>query len=105
MAYLIGLVTKEEEAELASRGWEIMVPPKDFHSEVDEMGMRHIMIYVDTDLIKIMNGPDWRSCEHTPYSLGWSAGYNDENAECPYPEDSLQAEEWQQGYVEGSNDC
>ena len=40
----------------------------------------------------------------SPYDQGWDegcdTGYN-ESYECPYPEDSKEAEEWKKGYEDG----
>ena len=61
MAYIVGLLGAEEEAELKRRGWTVeQAPPIDFdtgkplrwHSQ-----MR--MVWVDQDMFKIMDGPDW----------------------------------------------
>jgi hypothetical protein len=63
MAYIIGLVTHEEEAELLRRGWVIEQPPPSLVDDPDEGappdGMQMIMIWVDSDLFAIMDGPDW----------------------------------------------
>jgi len=40
--------------------------------------------------------------EFSPYDLGYSHGYHDEIAECPYPEGSDEEKEYYEGYDEGS---
>ena len=65
MAWIIGAVSRAEMKELERRGWEIEEPPlafltsedyEDFHKHEDEVW---IMVYVDSDVFKIMSGPDW----------------------------------------------
>ncbi len=63
MAYIVGLVSKAELADLHKRGWEDELPPLHFVSG-EEAGdsdpeMRARMFFVDSDLYKIMTGPDW----------------------------------------------
>ena len=66
MAYLIGIVTDEEAALLQRRGWEL----KDLDQDcLDEVGAlredtnntsdRLVMVHVENDLFKVMDGPDW----------------------------------------------
>lgn len=61
MAYLIGLVTKEEAAELVRRGWELKKPPPEFCTDpyTNDQGMQMKMIWVDANLFDIADGPDW----------------------------------------------
>ncbi|HUU88143.1 MAG TPA: hypothetical protein VMX17_10375 [Candidatus Glassbacteria bacterium] len=59
MAYIVGLVTKKEEAELIRRGWETESPPEELRSKELDDEYRTIMIFVDCDLFEIMSGPDW----------------------------------------------
>jgi hypothetical protein len=63
MAFLVGLVTPDEETELKRRGWVIEDPPSDLREEATEDppqdGMRVVMVWVDNDLFTIMDGPDW----------------------------------------------
>lgn len=61
MAYIVGLLTAEEEAELRRRGWEIEdAPAFDFDTGGRVLGSRRMrMVFVDQDMFKIMDGPDW----------------------------------------------
>lgn len=43
--------------------------------------------------------------EEDPYSLGWSDGYQDRLPYNPYPEDSIEWFEYEDGYEQGSRDC
>lgn len=64
MAYIVGLVTKEEQEELEKRGWELEDPPEGLIDEALESDAYKIrMIFVDSSLFDIMNGPDWEK-EH-----------------------------------------
>lgn len=57
-------------------------------------------------MININNANDILDIEEmSPYDLGWVTGYNDELADCPYPDDSKEAEEYKEGYVQGCSDC
>ena len=56
MAYLIGLVNEDEKKELERRGWEFEEPPAELVGEHDK---EMVMVWVDQDLFKIMDGPDW----------------------------------------------
>jgi hypothetical protein len=61
MAYIIGLLSDQEEAELKRRGWTVEQAPKvDFDTGMTSNfpgSMR--MVWVDQDMFKIMDGPDW----------------------------------------------
>lgn len=61
MAYLIGFLSNEEEAELVRRGWEIEDAPRvDFDTgKSSNFPKRLRMVWVDQDMFKIMDGPDW----------------------------------------------
>jgi len=61
MAYIIGLVSPEEKAELERRGWEIETPPTEFETDpyTDNLNHKMIMVWVDSNLFDIMDGPDW----------------------------------------------
>lgn len=73
MAYIAGYVTKEERAILERRGWDVenaskynLVGDTPDHligtpSEEHEV----VVIFVDTNLIDIMSGPDWDTSEQT----------------------------------------
>jgi hypothetical protein len=61
MAYVVGLLTDEEIAELEGRGWELEdcpaeLIPRDMPIE-DRGGMK--MAWVDASMFEIMGGPDW----------------------------------------------
>lgn len=58
MAYIIGVATEEEIIELKRRGWNIEKPPKELIS-IYPPGHKMAMVFVDSDLFDIMNGPDW----------------------------------------------
>jgi hypothetical protein len=63
MAYIIGLLSVEEEAELKRRGWEIeSAPDVDYDGTATSScrpnaGMR--MAWVDAGMFQIMSGPEW----------------------------------------------
>jgi hypothetical protein len=60
MAYVIGLITKEEEIALVRRGWKVEDAPKELidpDSPYDETRMK--MFWIDTGVWDIMTGPDW----------------------------------------------
>jgi hypothetical protein len=58
MAYIVGIVSQEEKAELERRGWEIEVPPTELTSTVED-GDEVIQVWVDSSVFNVMNGPDW----------------------------------------------
>lgn len=60
MAYIIGLVTEDEEKELEKRGWELEPAPAELivvDAEYDRDRLK--MVWVDTSMFEIMSGPDW----------------------------------------------
>ena len=59
MAYIIGLCSNEEVEELKRRGWEIEKPPKSLYQKRPIKGYQTVMVWVDSDMIDIMSGPDW----------------------------------------------
>jgi hypothetical protein len=61
MAYIIGLLSAEEEAELKRRGWTVeQAPNVDFDTGESSNFPRSMrMVWVDQDMFKIMDGPDW----------------------------------------------
>lgn len=61
MAYIIGLLSDQEEAELRRRGWTVEPAPKvDFDTGQTSNFPRSMrMVWVDQDMFKIMDGPDW----------------------------------------------
>jgi hypothetical protein len=68
MAYIVGLLSDQEEAELKRRGWEVEPAPNvDFDTGKTSNFLRSMrMVWVDQDMFKIMDGPDWdkgNTCE------------------------------------------
>ena len=84
MAYIVGLVTKEERKVLEARGWEVedaakyglhwqegncsyKNPPKhpvEYLMNPPEEGMDAVVIFVDASVLSVMSGPDWETkCE------------------------------------------
>ena len=61
MAYIVGILTATEEAELKRRGWEVEeAPPIDFGTGTRSLPSKPMrMVWVDQDMFKIMDGPDW----------------------------------------------
>ena len=61
MAYIIGLLSVQEEAELKRRGWTVEDAPRvDFDTGITShfpQPMR--MVWVDQNMFTIMDGPDW----------------------------------------------
>lgn len=43
--------------------------------------------------------------ELSPYDLGWSQGYDDLLADCPYAEGTKEYDEFWEGYYQGCMDC
>lgn len=71
MAYIIGLLSEEEEAELTRRGWEVEdAPAVDFDSRGASLtpNKRLKMVWVDSSIFQIMDGPDWDKgdCGNSP---------------------------------------
>jgi hypothetical protein len=61
MAYVIGLLTPEEEKKLESRGWELEEPPASLVPKDPTPGMRMRQIHIDVDMFEHLNCP--RCCE------------------------------------------
>lgn len=61
MAYIVGLLNVEEEAELVRRGWQVeKAPPIDFDTGGPSQSPERMrMVWVDQDMFNIMSGPDW----------------------------------------------
>jgi hypothetical protein len=61
MAYVIGLVDDDDRKELERRGWDIEPAPAELvpDSMSIEDRARMLMVWVDTSMFEIMNGPDW----------------------------------------------
>ena len=74
MAYIIGLVSPDEEKELEARGWEVedpreLVIPAEEDEPEEYPGERMRMVWVDNDMLDIMSGPDWDK-SHEDGSVG-----------------------------------
>lgn len=71
MAYIVGYVTAEERAELERRGWEVEEASRyNLVGDNDEYlftkpdpEMQPVVIWVDSDLFEVMDGPDWEKGE------------------------------------------
>ncbi len=61
MAYIVGMLSPEEEAELKRRGWQVeLAPDTDFDTGTRACSFHRMrMVWVDQDMFKIMDGPDW----------------------------------------------
>ena len=65
MAYVVGLLTEEEEQTLKTRGWELepapaeLVPTDPPTLAPDDYKCRFKMVWVDAGMFDIMSGPDW----------------------------------------------
>lgn len=61
MAYIVGQLSEDEEKELARRGWTVEPAPvvdfdgASFGPHPDRMRM----VWVDSSMFDVMNGPDW----------------------------------------------
>ena len=70
MAYVVGLLTEEEEQTLKARGWELepapaeLVPTDPPTFAPDDYKSRFKMVWVDATMFDIMNGPDWDKEDH-----------------------------------------
>ena len=60
MAYIVGLLNAEEEAELTRRGWQVeKAPTIDFDTGRPWRSPERMrMVWVDQDMFKIVDGPD-----------------------------------------------
>lgn len=63
MAYIIGMLSPEEQAGLERRGWEFEDPPKELVDAAIVEPDRLRMCWVDTDVFDVMNGPDWEGSQ------------------------------------------
>lgn len=71
MAYIVGLLTKEEEQELARRGWDVEPAPTELIDPDDEeIRDRMKMVWVDTNMFDVMNGADWEGTKPHVAVLG-----------------------------------
>lgn len=67
MAYIVGYVSKDERVELERRGWDVEDASRYNLTGkggkqllgVPEQGDEAVVIFVDTDVFKVMDGPDW----------------------------------------------
>jgi hypothetical protein len=60
MAYIIGILTTEERKTLEDRGWDIEKAPAELEDALlDHEASKMCMVWVDSDMFAIMNGPDW----------------------------------------------
>lgn len=59
MAYIIGLLTPDEERTLEARGWELEDPPASLIPAEPTPGMRLRQVWVDNSMVNVMSGPDW----------------------------------------------
>lgn len=59
MAYIIGLLSPDEQKVLESRGWEVEDAPAELISEETIHPEQMKMIWVDASMFDIMSGPDW----------------------------------------------
>ncbi len=71
MACIIGFETEENIKELERRGWEVEAVPESFtEGEAAQDALNenprlcYVMIWVDTGVFDIMNGPDWEKEQH-----------------------------------------
>jgi hypothetical protein len=61
MAYIVGLLDKEEVAQLEARGWDLEDAPAQLVPDdmpLEDRG-RMKMVWVDASMFEIMSGPDW----------------------------------------------
>jgi len=61
MAYIVGLLTKDEADQLEARGWKLESPPAGLIPDdmpLEDRG-RMKMVFVDASMFEIMSGPDW----------------------------------------------
>lgn len=69
MAYIIGILSEDEEAELIRRGWEVeeapgdLIPADNVLEENGEEADRYKMVWVDNSMFEVMDGPDWEKGE------------------------------------------
>lgn len=61
MAWIIGLVTREELQKLREIGWEDFDPPSDLKPDEEESGSNMVTraFFVDSSVYEVMTGPDW----------------------------------------------
>jgi hypothetical protein len=65
MAYIVGLLTEQEERLLKARGWDLEAAPRELVPRdpptfaPDDYPSRFKMVWVDASMFQIMSGPDW----------------------------------------------
>lgn len=61
MAYIVGFLSLQEEAELKRRGWTVeQAPNVDFETGTPSHCPHPLrMVWVDQNMFTIMDGPDW----------------------------------------------
>jgi hypothetical protein len=59
MAYVIGVLTPEEEQELRRRGWFLEDPPTELVPVEKGVPLNTKMVWIDNTMFNIMSGPDW----------------------------------------------
>ena len=61
MAYIIGYLTPEQEHKLRERGWKMEEAPGSLIPDNcdREARKRYKMVWVDSDMLSIMSGPEW----------------------------------------------
>jgi len=66
--YVVGLITTEEQTALEKRGWQFEPPPKALvPKDIPKHDQRRMrMVWVDSDLYKVMTGPDWEGAPRAP---------------------------------------
>lgn len=68
MAFIIGMVDKDELAALNAAGWEDEDPPSEMlpgnHGFIPDEDDRLRMFWIDNDAYSLMAGPDWAPVRH-----------------------------------------
>lgn len=60
MAYIVGILTEDEEAELKKRGWILEDAPAELIDASEESARdRCRMVWISSTMFDIMSGPDW----------------------------------------------
>ena len=73
MAYIIGLCSAEEIEELERRGWKIEEPPKKLVPKHPTVTHKMCMVWVDSSMFDVMNGPDWdKGLSPIPLFAAWN---------------------------------
>lgn len=98
MAYIVGYVTRKEREELQRRGWQVE-PAKEYnlvgkHAHAllagPKKGDEAVVIFVDSSVFEVMNGPDWDKGVELCPECGEPAHVH----YCPKPAD-ISKEAWQ----------